>query len=475
MDGYIRVSKIGGREGEGFIAPGVQRDQIRAWATVMGAEIAAWHEDLDVSGQSADRPAFQAALERIRTGQTGGLVVARLDRFARSAVDGGRIVREITGHGAVFASAGERLDPTTPVGKAMLQIMFAMAELELDRIREGWGQATRRAVERGVHGHAPFGYVKAGRGEPLIPDPAAAPVVRELFARRAAGGSWMALARWLDSQCPPVRGEQWTRRAVETIIANRAYTGEARYGEHVNPAAHEPVVGLDEWEAAQHARAVRPTRGEPALLSGLIRCAGCRHRMQASVVGQSRMLVYRCKRRHGTGDCPAPASVRRSLVDAHVEAAFLHRYGDVAAEGRQADAGLGAAQQRVADAEAELAAYRDAPIREALERLGPGAYHDGLASRADAIVKAREEFAAARARSAGIDVGAGADVWESLAARERRQLLAEGIDCVMLRRTSTPGRSAGFDAGRVRVLWRGEAPDGLPGPGVRVDLAPFEW
>ena len=35
MDGYVRVSKVGGREGETFISPQVQRERIeRSGATV---------------------------------------------------------------------------------------------------------------------------------------------------------------------------------------------------------------------------------------------------------------------------------------------------------------------------------------------------------------------------------------------------------------------------------------------------------
>jgi hypothetical protein len=32
LDGYVRVSRVGGREGESFISPEVQRDRIAAYA-----------------------------------------------------------------------------------------------------------------------------------------------------------------------------------------------------------------------------------------------------------------------------------------------------------------------------------------------------------------------------------------------------------------------------------------------------------
>ena len=86
-DGYIRVSRRAGREGESFISPEVQRKKIEDWAQLHGVEIVQWWEEIDQSGAKLERPLFQQALARCERGETGGIVVARLDRFARSAVD----------------------------------------------------------------------------------------------------------------------------------------------------------------------------------------------------------------------------------------------------------------------------------------------------------------------------------------------------------------------------------------------------
>ncbi len=64
LDGYIRVSRVGGREGEGYISPDVQRESIEAYASELGGSIAAWHDDQDFSGGNTERPGFQAMLDR---------------------------------------------------------------------------------------------------------------------------------------------------------------------------------------------------------------------------------------------------------------------------------------------------------------------------------------------------------------------------------------------------------------------------
>ncbi len=53
LDGYIRVSRVGGRGGDSFISPAVQRDQIERWAAMRGATIVKWHEEYDQSGGKA--------------------------------------------------------------------------------------------------------------------------------------------------------------------------------------------------------------------------------------------------------------------------------------------------------------------------------------------------------------------------------------------------------------------------------------
>lgn len=124
LDGYVRVSRVGGCEGEGYIAPDTQREAIQAYARELGGEIAAWHDDQDYTGGNTERPGFQAALERIRSGESEGIVVKRIDRFARSVPDGSAIVREIVGAGAVFASCDERIDPRTNEGVYMMNAFF---------------------------------------------------------------------------------------------------------------------------------------------------------------------------------------------------------------------------------------------------------------------------------------------------------------------------------------------------------------
>src|SRR5204862_6309581 len=118
------------------------------------------------SGKKLQRPMFQQALARCEHGETGGIVVARLDRFARSAVDALTSIRRLTDAGARLVSVEDNFDGSTPMGRFAIGILTLIAELELERIKENWQTAIREAVGRGVHisGQVPTGYRRDGDG-----------------------------------------------------------------------------------------------------------------------------------------------------------------------------------------------------------------------------------------------------------------------------------------------------------------------
>jgi DNA invertase Pin-like site-specific DNA recombinase len=77
MDGYVRVSRVAGREGDSYISPSVQRESIEKWASYKGVTIAAWHIDEDWSGGTHERPGLEAAVERAVSGEVDGTSLGR--------------------------------------------------------------------------------------------------------------------------------------------------------------------------------------------------------------------------------------------------------------------------------------------------------------------------------------------------------------------------------------------------------------
>ncbi len=149
---YVRVSRIGGRQGESFISIEEQKRQISRYCKAHGVRLADWHIDPDYSGKNTQRPEFQRGLQAIEEGAAGGIIVVKLDRFARSVIDALQTAMKIEEWGGRFASTSESIDVGTAAGKLQFTVFAALAEFELARITESWRATTEDLVKRrGVH------------------------------------------------------------------------------------------------------------------------------------------------------------------------------------------------------------------------------------------------------------------------------------------------------------------------------------
>ncbi|MFD6440343.1 recombinase family protein [Peribacillus sp. NPDC060186] len=86
------------------------------------------------TGTKADRPKFKELLSLLKEGDT--LVVTKIDRFARSTIEGSEIVKELLERGVIvnILNLG-RLD-NNPQNKLIRTMFFAFAEFEKDLIVE---------------------------------------------------------------------------------------------------------------------------------------------------------------------------------------------------------------------------------------------------------------------------------------------------------------------------------------------------
>ena len=212
-------------------------------------------------------------------------------------------------------------DHTTADGRMLNTIQLAIDAGMRERATEQIDRARERAIANGVAvtNRTAVGYLRnEERG--YEPDPVTAPVVREVFERRAQGAGPSELARLLEEH--GVRTSQgsrtWTKQAVAGLIRSRTYLGELRSGRHVNPAAHEPLVDLPTWKAAQHPNpAPLAERRGGYLLRSILRCQACGYCMQGTVTSR-RKRIYRCTVRHAGGVCPSPARIEAAVVEARV-------------------------------------------------------------------------------------------------------------------------------------------------------------
>lgn len=125
-----------------------------------------WFADEGVSGKvpASQRPAFKAMLSQIRKGET--LVVSKLDRLGRDAIDVLQTVRQLADRGIkiVVLQLGNT-DLTAPAGKLLLSMLAAVAEMERDLLIERTQAGLARAKAVGKRLGRPAKTTEAQRAE----------------------------------------------------------------------------------------------------------------------------------------------------------------------------------------------------------------------------------------------------------------------------------------------------------------------
>jgi DNA invertase Pin-like site-specific DNA recombinase len=126
LDGYIRVAKSARRER--FVSADLQRAQIEAWARTHETSLATVYVELDRSGE---RRLLLEALERVEAGETDGVIVAKLERLGRTAIEALQTIRRLEEAGGTLVSVQDGFDLGTTVGGRILRALVTVCEWEL--------------------------------------------------------------------------------------------------------------------------------------------------------------------------------------------------------------------------------------------------------------------------------------------------------------------------------------------------------
>lgn len=127
----------------------LQRDAMSA----AGISVKYFYADEGVSGTLASRPRLDALLDRLDEGDE--VVVWKLDRLGRNTRNVLELIELIESKGATFRSLTEGISTSGPMGRAMLTIMSAFAQLERDTIVERTRAGLEAAKAQGRRGGRP--------------------------------------------------------------------------------------------------------------------------------------------------------------------------------------------------------------------------------------------------------------------------------------------------------------------------------
>jgi DNA invertase Pin-like site-specific DNA recombinase len=201
--GYRRVStEQQSGSGAGMAA---QRRAIEQHCEHHGLTLTHVYEDDGVSAKSIqNRPGLSEALTVLANGEAAALVVAKLDRLARSVHDFAGLVRIAEREGWAIVVLDLSVDMTSPAGGLLANVTASVAEWErrIISLRTSEALAQRRAAG-----------VRLGRPRTL--DPTVADRIR---SRRAKGATLQAIADELniDAVTTP-SGRTWSPALVRKV------------------------------------------------------------------------------------------------------------------------------------------------------------------------------------------------------------------------------------------------------------------
>lgn len=164
--GYIRVSTEE-QAREGF-SLGSQTGKIQAYCTLKDWRLMRLYVDDGFTGKDDDRPEYQRMMAAMSTWD--GVIVIKLDRIHRNLRNFLAMTDTFRAKGKEFVSIYESLDTSTAVGRFVVVIFAALAQLESEQIgeRTSWGMA--QAKKEGVHvGRPPIGFTIAKDGKSFEP------------------------------------------------------------------------------------------------------------------------------------------------------------------------------------------------------------------------------------------------------------------------------------------------------------------
>ncbi|MDP9049487.1 MAG: recombinase family protein [Acidobacteriota bacterium] len=135
---YVRVSTLDQH-------PETQLHELRQFASQRGFEIVDEYTDHGVSGTKARRPALDRLLKDAHRHRFDVVLVWSCDRLARSTKHFLQVLDELNDLGIQFLSQREAIDTDGPLGRAIVVIVSAVAELErsliVERVRAGMRRA----------------------------------------------------------------------------------------------------------------------------------------------------------------------------------------------------------------------------------------------------------------------------------------------------------------------------------------------
>ena len=334
------------------------------------------YSDKGFSGKNIKRPAFTELLNDVKAGKIQKIFVYRLDRFSRSIADFSRLWELLQSYKVEFNSVTEQFDTSSPMGRAMLNIVLVFAQLErettAERVKDNYVHRFKLGAWMG--GPAPYGFELAKMKDvdctvsTLIENKEQSEVVKWIFSEYAKPDSTLrSIAKELTNK--GIKGpkrEAWDNVTLSRFLHSPLYVkanGDVYFyylskglqtqqsadgfdGIHacniicrrdhsknkyndlkdqlLSVSNHNGFIEPELWLAVQeklekNKQIPKRNAGKYSFLTGLIKCAKCGYSLKINFSKSENRYYLLCSGRSNLNVCDCTVSVDLKELEVYIE------------------------------------------------------------------------------------------------------------------------------------------------------------
>ena len=236
---------------------------------------------LSASHDVEKRVDFQRMIKDSEKRSFEGVVVYKLDRFARNRYDSATYKAKLKKNGVRVISATEDIKDN-PEGILLESVLEGMAEFYSKELSQ---KVTRGMYETAIKGNSNGGHIPLGykvENKKLIIDTDTAPAVKKAFEFYASGATIKEICRILnDEGYRASKGKPFSANSFSRILKNEKYIGVYKYGDVRIEGGVPAIISKDIFDKVQER--IKDNERAPArakaqidyLLSGKVFCGKC--------------------------------------------------------------------------------------------------------------------------------------------------------------------------------------------------------
>lgn len=311
-----------------------------------------YDKDEGFSGKNMNRPSFKELMRDVKNGLLDVVMVYKLDRISRNVQEFASMYEVFQQHNVSFVSVKESFDTTTPMGRTVMYILAAFAQLERENTSERVADSMQSLGLSGkwTGGILPTGFTSERRKDGakehsyLVVDPDTIGIVKQIFDLITSGYTVTGVERYFTTHnIRTVAGNWFGSSQIYSLIRNPVYCqnsleayyylkekgctlpdkrlfdgkrGLIGYGRSKTvstsqtPCAmnnwiiaigtHDPVIPAEQWIEAQQRvginNSTRTAKWERGILKGVL-CCSCGARMEIRTYVKNNIVFsyYYCR------------------------------------------------------------------------------------------------------------------------------------------------------------------------------------